>query len=588
MRVPFILRSLAFCAVALLATGGQKFVPQPGDDIIPGQYIVMFRGDAAPTAILNSINPAITILRSSSLGGRLITIPSDGVDTLLNKIAAHPSVEWVEPNHRRKAQLTNPNDTSIATQYALSIVEAVKAWGIVPGQYLTSSTTGSGRLRVAVIDTGVDCTHPDFKNAGGSSVDSANGGQIAMSASLSPVVTTISPAACTFQDDHGHGTHTAGIIAAAANNGKGVAGLAYSAEVMVIKALDSMGFGDDVAISTAIVGAVDGNAQIISMSLGGTGYSQSLQDALKYAWQHGVLVVCAAGNYNSSSLFYPADSNYALAVAATDSANAKATFSNYGNWIGIAAPGVSIYSTVTTYDLGDGIVNYANMSGTSMSTPYVAALAALVQSASPQLSTTGTIQQIQKSATSGVAGGGWNQTFGYGVINAFKAVTSTYRSAAYGSVRGQVTNGSGTPLAGAVVTAGSVSFTTASDGLFRLANLVPGQATITVAASGFAAATRTATVIAGADTPLAVTIGEYSGTYTGLVRSAGIAVEGAAVEAISGGLVRAVALTSSTGQYTMQVPAGSYSLRVSAFGYGTTETAVASVGGGESLRRISL
>ena len=199
MKGLIIIRSLALFAWALLAAGGQQFVPKPEDDVIPGQYIVKFRGDASPTTVLNSIDPGITILRTAALGGRLISVPTN-VDTLLGRIAAHPNVEWVEPNHHRKTQQTNPDDTSFATQYALRIVEAVNAWGTVPGRYLTSDTAGTGRIRVAVIDTGIDCTHPDFRNAGGTSSDSANGGQISMAASEALVRTTISSAACAFQD----------------------------------------------------------------------------------------------------------------------------------------------------------------------------------------------------------------------------------------------------------------------------------------------------------------------------------------------------------------------------------------------------
>lgn len=583
MKIKIILMSCALLACALLAMGGQQFTPKPGDDIIPGEYIVKFRDDASPVAVLNSIDPTLKIIRPAALGARLVSLPSVNADTLLGRIAAHAGVEWVEPNHRRKVQVTNPTDTSFASQYALSIVEAVNAWATVPGAYLTSDTAGSGRLRVAVIDTGIDCTHPDFKNAGGTSVDSAQGGQIAMSASRAFVQTTISSPACAFQDDHGHGTHTAGIIAAATNNARGVAGLAFPAELMVIKALDGLGFGNDATIATSIIEAVDGGARIISMSLGGTGYSQNIQDALKYAYQRGVLVVAAAGNYNSSNLFYPGDSNYALAVAATDSANAKAYFSNWGNWIGIAAPGVNVLSTITSYNLGDGLVNYATMSGTSMSTPYVAALAALVQMTSPGLGVTGTVQQMQRSASSALAGGGWQQTLGYGVISAAKAVNGSYRNAAYGSIRGQVTNSSGTPLANAVVRAGAVSFTTAADGLFRLANLLPGPVTVATSVSGYSSDTRFATVVAGADTPLNITLNENRGVYTGTVTSGGLPVSPAIVEVLTNGLVVAATVTSQSGDYTVDCPTGSHSLRVSAFGFGTTTKAAPSLTSGNAV-----
>src|SRR5580704_4924208 len=259
----------------------------------------------------------------------------------------------------------------------------MQAWSLLPGQYLTAATAGTGRVKVAVLDTGADCTHPDFINTGGSSTDSAQGGQLMFSSSRAYVATTIGSPVCAWQDDHGHGTHVSGILAAATSNAIGVSGLAYPVQVIEYKVLDSAGSGTDTVISQAIKDAADAGAQVVSMSLGGAGYSQTFQDAITYAWQRNTLVVAAAGNSASSSLFFPAGANHAIGVSATDSGNNLANFSNFGNSVHLAAPGVAILSTAPTYPDSTGWNNYVSLSGTSMATPFVAALAGLVAMSTP-------------------------------------------------------------------------------------------------------------------------------------------------------------------------------------------------------------
>src|SRR5580704_17381865 len=149
----------------------------------------------------------------------------------------------------------------------------MQAWSLLPGQYLTAATAGTGRVKVAVLDTGADCTHPDFINTGGSSTDSAHGGQLMFTASQAIVATTIVNPVCVWQDDHGHGTHVTGILAAATSNAVGVSGLAFPVQVMEYKILNSAGSGNDTDIMNAIEAATNAGAQVVSMSLGGVGYS---------------------------------------------------------------------------------------------------------------------------------------------------------------------------------------------------------------------------------------------------------------------------------------------------------------------------
>ena len=151
--------------------------------------------------------------------------------------------------------------------------------------------------------------------------------------------TTVPSAACNWQDDNGHGTHVAGILAAATSNATGISSLGFPLQVLSFKVLDNTGSGSDSVVANAIATAVDAGARVVSMSLGGAGYSQTIQSAINYAWQHNVLVIAAAGNSASSALFYPGGANFAIGVSASDTNNNLASFSNFGSGVSVAAPG---------------------------------------------------------------------------------------------------------------------------------------------------------------------------------------------------------------------------------------------------------
>jgi len=410
-------------------------------------------------------------------------------------------------------------------------------------------------------------------NAGGTSTDSAHGGQLSFALSHAFVPTTVSPAACPWQDDHGHGTHTAGILAAATQNAVGVAGLGYPVELIVYKVLAQDGSGDDGTIATAIQSAADAGARIISMSLGGPGYSQTLQAAITYAWQHDVLVVAAAGNSGSSSPFFPAAAGFATAISASDSNNNIAGFSNYGYPIGVAAPGNSVLSTAPTYPVYIGIQNYAYMSGTSMAAPHVAAVGGLVETSNPNLPAAALLERIEQSANSTVANGGWDQYFGYGVTNAFNAVSGATRPSSLGSLNGQVQNIYALPVSGAQVTVNGSSVTADPYGRFRVANLTPGNYMVTASAAGYATQTIGATTVAGADSLIEVVLGATYGQFSGTVTDGSSAVvSGAVVQAMTSNTIQATTFTDANGNYSLWVPnAGLYTIRASGFGRNTTK-----------------
>jgi len=542
---------------------GREFKAGPGEEVVPDELLVQFRPGAVPASVLSVVAPGAHATRIGPLRLHVVKLPPGLRRDISTLLANHPDVEFVEPNHIRHALAQAPNDPDLSQQWSLQAIEAVSAWTVLPNHYLTATSALGPRIKVAVLDTGVDCSHPDFQNSGGTSSDAAQGGQISYALSQAFVASTKSIPGCPWADDNGHGTHTAGTVAAATNNATGVAALGYPTELIIYKVLDSQGSGSDATIAQAITAAADAGATIISLSLGGPGYSQTLQNAVTYAWQHNTLLVAAAGNSSTNQLTLPAGANHAVGVAATDSTATPAYFSNFGTYIAIAAPGVDILSTAPTYPVTLGIENYALLSGTSMSTPHVAALAGMIAMTTPSLSVTAVLKRIQQSASSSSVDGGWDQTVGYGVIDAYNALVGNLHPASTGSIVGQVVDSSSLPVSNAVVTAGGLSITTNSSGLFRLASLAAGTYTLSVTAPSFPMQTRTVTVLGGADTDETVAMGVTTGTFSGTVTSAGVPVAGVVVDALSGGLVSATAITDLNGMYSLVVLAGIYDLRAS-------------------------
>jgi thermitase len=307
-----------------------------------------------------------------------------------NKIA-----KYIEPNGIFKVQLV-PNDPDWPKQWGPQKIEADWAW---------NTTTGNSTVLVAVIDTGIDYTHPDLAaNYVPLGYDWANNDDNPM-------------------DDHGHGTHCAGIIAAVLNNAKGIAGIAQ-VRIMAEKAFNASGVGFEDDLAEAIIHAVDQGAKILSNSWGSDSDSELIRDAIKYAYSKDALIVAAAGNDGTNMKFYPAAYDEVIAVAATDQSDAKASFSNWGEWIELAAPGVSIYSTMPTYhvtlnDRGYSM-NYSYMSGTSMACPHVVGVAALVWGVY-QKRTRDWVRLWLRSTADDLGINGFDVMYGYGRINARKS-----------------------------------------------------------------------------------------------------------------------------------------------------------------------
>jgi subtilisin family serine protease len=245
---------------------------------------------------------------------------------------------------------TTPDDSDWPLQEGLRVAGFPKAWDV---------TRGSGRVVVAVLDSGVDSHQADLRGALVPGRDFVN--------------SDADPA-----DDQGHGTAVAGVIAARANNHEGAAGICWRCSVMPVKVLDSHGSGDDTLIAAGIVWAVDHGAQVINMSLGGPATSEQLSAAVGYAADKGVIVVAAAGNSGSATPFYPAADSRVLSVAGTTFSDRRYSWSNFGSWVNVAAPGCNVAPVLSG--------GYGWFCGTSSATPLVTGLVALELSATPTAS----------------------------------------------------------------------------------------------------------------------------------------------------------------------------------------------------------
>ncbi|MGV9103148.1 MAG: S8 family serine peptidase [Candidatus Thorarchaeota archaeon] len=287
-------------------------------------------------------------------------------------------------------------------------IDAERVWGGTEGatDVVSGNVAGAG-VNVAILDTGIDYTHPDLD-------DVYAGGYDFVDDDSDP------------KDGNGHGTHCAGIVAAE-DNDEGVIGVAPMTSLYAVRVLDDQGSGYTSDIIAGIDWAVDNGMNVISMSLGGGDYDSSFNDAINRAYSADVVVVAASGNDGEGTVSYPAAYTNAIAVGAIDSNHQLASFSNYGDEQEVVAPGVDIYSTMPTYSvtLTSWYYGYSNdydqMSGTSMACPMVAGVVSLVRDANPDL-TASEVRDILQTTATDLGSTGWDQYYGYGMVNAEAAV----------------------------------------------------------------------------------------------------------------------------------------------------------------------
>lgn len=378
-----------------------------------------YDGGAAPGVLHQYGLPAGSAVGGT--GARLVPVSSGQEARLIDALSRDPSVEYAEPDELARAATS---DTYFPRQYALqntgqsftntrgditvpagtadADVDAVEAW---------NTTTGSG-IKVAVLDSGVASDNPDIAP------------KVVARANFSDAaIKTGDPVA---EDYYGHGTHVAGIVAAASSNSAGVAGVCPGCTILAGKVLNDSGVGSSSSVANGINWAVSNGAKVINMSIG-VRASRTLEAAVNNAWTKGVVLVAAAGNGGNQTKIYPGSYPNVIAVGATDNKDLKASFSTYGaSWVDVAAPGVNVYSTFPNHAFALEVPNnrsrgYDVGNGSSMSSAIVAATAALAWSSHPGATNASVRANVEFTADR-VSGTG--TYWAYGRVNAANAVNA--------------------------------------------------------------------------------------------------------------------------------------------------------------------
>jgi subtilisin family serine protease len=344
------------------------------------------------------------------------------LEQTLASLRSDSNVQFAEPDNIVTVNET-PNDPYFSS-YGSWGQAYDDLWGIkaINSSTAWDTSTGAGMV-VAVVDTGLDYNHADitanvWTNPGeiaGNGIDDDKNGYIDDTRGWNFVANTNNP-----MDDNGHGTHVSGTIAATGENGIGVIGVAFHAQVMPVKAFDSTGASTDSILANAMAYAANNGADVINCSWGGEGTSQTLQEAVDYAYNLGAVIVAAAGNNSAdASTFYPAAFWDVITVSALDSNKTLASFSNFGTKVDVAAPGVGILSLrASGTDLGTVVGDdYLVLNGTSMAAPHVSGTAALILAANPGYSNEDVRQAMRVSATD-IGDTGFDSLYGYGLVNA--------------------------------------------------------------------------------------------------------------------------------------------------------------------------
>lgn len=326
-------------------------------------------------------------MEGSVAGTGFVVVSVAGVASEVQEaLAADPRVAVVEPNHVRRITAVPDDPSYLASQSAyLGAVRLPEAWEL---------STGSDDLTLAVVDSGVWAGHPELAGRvlpGRDIVDGDNDPD----------------------DELGHGTRVATIAAARADDGAGMAGVAWRGKILPVRVVDRDGNASDADIAAGIVWAADHGADVISLALGGNPRSQTVEEAVRYAISSDVVIVASAGNTHRSAPFYPAAIDGVVAVAATDRNGYLAPFSNYGPWVDLAAPGIGV--------LAGGREGYQVVDGTSSAAPIVAGVALLARARFPEAGAAEIVGRLQDGARD-VGPLGRDDVYGYGMVDALGAL----------------------------------------------------------------------------------------------------------------------------------------------------------------------
>ncbi len=361
--------------------------------------------------LLGRLGASGAVATIKGVGAQVVRVSGDPAAAAA-ELNRSPDVLYAEPNEILRTQAV-PDDPRFGELYGLdnngqtggsadADVDAPEGWDLAG----LAAFPATGGVRVGIVDTGIDQTHPDL--AGKTAA-------CAQSRGLLIFAGQISEGSCA--DDNDHGTHVAGTIAANADNGIGVAGVAFDAQLVICKALGGpLGTGTTADVANCIGWVHEQGAKVISMSLGG-GASTTLRSAVTNAWEGGgpggSVIVAAAGNDGDATVNYPAGYPEAVSVAATDASDARADFSNANADVEVAAPGVDVLSTVP----GGG---YEAFSGTSMATPHAAGVTAVLWQLDPGAAAS-TIRSRLDAAVDDLGTPGRDASFGFGRVNLCKA-----------------------------------------------------------------------------------------------------------------------------------------------------------------------
>ncbi|MCK5187035.1 MAG: peptidase S8 [Deltaproteobacteria bacterium] len=392
------------------STDIQSAIANSHHPYFPGELLIKFKVGVSQKAA-SSIHRQLGIseVREGFKGWyQIITVVIGKEKELARSYLKRSEVEYAEPNYYRSFN-SIPNDEFYHLQWNFPLINLPDAWDL---------STGSG-VTVAVVDSGVNPF--GFDSFGRFSVNRILPGHNAIWRLPGGI------------DFNGHGTHVAGTIGQETNNTEGVAGIAYHAKILPVKVMSFLGFGLDSWIIRGIRWAADNGADIINLSIGGGGHSKALEDAVDYAYEKGVTLVAASGNDGTDEVDYPAAFENCIAVGAIRYDKEKTDYSNYGEDLDLVAPGGDLTVDQNGDDNGDGIYqetfrflgigwDYRYFTGTSMASPHVAGVAALIKSLHPEYGPD-EIRQVLQDTAEDLGNPGWDERYGYGLVDAYAAVS---------------------------------------------------------------------------------------------------------------------------------------------------------------------
>jgi thermitase len=355
-------------------------------DFVPGYILVQPRPGLPRAALDNALaaHGGKAIAKLADLDVYVVSLPPTASERAVARaLSQHPHIKFAEPDALIPVDFV-PNDTYYASEWHLQTIDAPSAWNVA---------TGSG-VTVAILDSGIDATHPDLA------------GQLVPGWNFYDNTSNTA-------DVYGHGTKVAGVVAALGNNAMGVAGVAFNARLMPIRVTDTSGYASISALASGLTYAADHGARVANMSFAVQSYS-TIISAAQYFMNKGGVVMNSAGN--SGVLDSTAPSSALVSVSASDSTDTLASWSTFGPYVDVSAPGVGIWTTT----MGGG---YGGVSGTSFSSPLTAGVAALMMSANSKLSPAQIVNLLETSAFD-LGAPGYDNYYGYGRVSAGRAVAA--------------------------------------------------------------------------------------------------------------------------------------------------------------------